>query len=372
MKTTKRTVICQRILVSFMAVVLSVNGGLGETAYGEKIHLILACDTTAEAGLGADIVADSTIVPRVFLENVPQSQLTTTLIKGDALSKQAILGAIRALPLVRRTDSIVFFYTGHGAYDKDKQEHFYSLPRKQQLSRSEVERALVARDPRAAVLITDCCAAYSKFNGPVDRPKSMVQKAVRISPLFKSLFLGRSGVFSITSSKPGEVSITRGDGKGSLFTYHFVEFLKSNSNRPLAWDSALLKVKSTVDKDFKVLTKHKGIDTSDPRDGNSDQFTQTVHAFMLTPRLGMRIKQANGQLMISEIVALSPAAQAKTAAGNNVDLDSGDILLEVNGRPVRTEREYSNAVDNSAGLMRFKVRDSASKQVFDLQTTLNE
>lgn len=370
MRTTKIPTTARTILAASLAAVFVGNANSPQPAMAARIHLIVACDTTEEANLGADIVADKLAVQRLFQANVPAAQLTTRVIEGKQLSRQSMLTAVKDLRVVKREDSIVFYYTGHGAYDKEREGHFFSLPGKQQLSRNELEKVMIEKEPRAAITITDCCASGARFRGEPIVGKAF-GRPTRISPLFERLLLSRCGLFSITSSEPGQNSITRGDGKGSLFTYHFVEFMNDNGKRPLDWDDVIRRVKSTVQTDFAQLTKGKGIDSDG--DGRPDQFKQTTHAFMLTPRLGLGAKQTGQALIINQVVPLSPAFHAKSESGARVNIEEGDILLEVNGRPVRTEREYSDAVDNSPRTLTLKVRDGrASNEVVVATALLNE
>ncbi len=329
-------------------------------ARSEKVHVIVACDTSAEADLGGDVVADQTAVQAVFRENIPESQLDMQTILGNELSPQAILQRVNSLQVEKRRDAVVFYFTGHGAYDESR-GHFFALPNRTQLLRSELENAIVAREPRRAVTMTDCCAGGARYRGKA-LPSLAAKRPSVVSPLFQHLLFDRCGFISITSSKPGEISLTRGDGKGSLFTYPFTMFMRKNADRQFNWETVLTRVASEVKADFKSVTKGKGIDTD--QDGTPDQWTQTVHPFVLTPALGMRVQSQPEGLRITEIIPLSPAYQA--------GLETGDILLEINGAPVRTEAEYSTAVDRSPRTMRIKVRDHRQPRVADVVATLNQ
>jgi predicted metalloprotease with PDZ domain len=85
---------------------------------------------------------------------------------------------------------------------------------------------------------------------------------------------------------------------------------------------------------------------------------------VITPALGLRVKAENGGLLITEVLPLSPAYHA--------GLEVGDTLLEINGVPIRTEQQYSEAVDTSSPTMRLKVRDHRRPQVAEVKAMLNQ
>jgi hypothetical protein len=343
----------QRIVHSIrhLALLLALAGlASSGSAQAANLHLIIAADTSQEAGLGGDVLADKNSVKQLFQQQVPANRLDVHVLDRSQMSPTGILQAVQNLKVAPREDSVVFYYTGHGAFDKSK-GHFFSLPNRQQLLRSQLRDALIKQEPKTAVMITDCCAAGARFRGT---PKALTAKAGPpvISPLLKYLLFEQSGYISITSSKPGEVSLTRGDGKGSVFTYPFVKYLDANRDNVLSWDKIIDDVKVTVQNDFDRVTKRKGVDSNG--DNRPDQWTQTVHPFVLTPRLGMRVQEQNGNLVITEVVPLSPAFHA--------GLEVGDHLLAINEQPLRTEREYDAAVDNSPRQMVLKVFDP-NKQI---------
>ena len=346
---------------------------LGHTteAWAQRVHLILACDTSREANLGGDVVADKIAIERLFKETIPEARLNTCRILGEELSPTKILGTVRSLPVERDKDAIVVYYSGHGAYDKElaslsankelgEDGHFFSLPNKTQLLRSDLRDAIVAKEPRTAVIVTDCCAAGRRFQGK-GTPEEAVKTAANIAPIFAYLLFERCGYVSITSSDPLQVSLTRGDGKGSVFTYPFVTYLRKNMNRRLAWEDILAAVGSQVQADFNAITKRKGVDTNG--DGRPDQFKQTVCAFVVTPALGMRVQARQDGLKITEIVPLSPAYHA--------GLEVGDTLLAINDKPLRTQRAYSDAVDQSPRRMKLKVLDHRRQTEAEVFAMLN-
>ena len=79
--------------------------------------------------------------------------------------------------------------------------------------------------------------------------------------------------------------------------------------------------------------------------------------------LGLRVQEQDGQLKITQVIDLSPAFHAL--------LEPNDVVLAINGAPVRTEREFSAAVDRSPRTMTLTVRDNRTNRVTTVQAHLN-
>jgi C-terminal processing protease CtpA/Prc len=198
------------------------------------------------------------------------------------------------------------------------------------------------------VFITDCCAVFAKYGGGARRIHAgPVAKAKELSPLFRYLLFERCGTVSITSSKPGEASLVRDDGKGSVFTYPFAEFLRAHASERLTWDQVIEQVGAQVKQDFDANYRRMSAEAKGELE-KLHQTTQTVHMFIRTPALGARVKEANGALQVVQVIPLSPADHAR--------LSVGDVVLTINGKAVTTEKEYSRAVDDSARTMHLTVR----------------
>ena len=154
------------IAVAALVFALAGQGHLATAADG-KVHLIAAYDSSEEANLGGDVVADARSILGAFRDNIPSDRLKVQTISGKKLDRASIFSAINHLQVERREDSVVFFFTGHGAFDKDR-GHFFSLPHsREEVLRRDVEAAIVDKKPRTGVLITDCCEAGAKYSGPL-------------------------------------------------------------------------------------------------------------------------------------------------------------------------------------------------------------
>ena len=80
---------------------------------------------------------------------------------------------------------------------------------------------------------------------------------------------------------------------------------------------------------------------------------------------GGRARATGGQgVRITEVVPRSPA--------NNAGLERNDVILEINGRPIRSEADYSQAIDQSGSMMQARVLTPQSSSVVDVQIRLNK
>lgn len=329
-----------------------------------KIYCILACDTTKKSGIGDSVTRDKRNMRRLFLENVPQSQLELLDIPEEKMTPQGIMAILKELHVERNGDSVVFFYAGHGALDQ-KRGHFFVLQGdpNMELLRSEVEKEIIGKKPRTAVFITDCCAAYYEYQESariIDLTPPA--KAKEMSPLFRSLFCDCRGTVSITSAKPGEVAMGRPEGGGGLFTFAFVQYVHRNSQQTLSWQKLFDAVGGKVKQDFADSYPRFGRADKDFLEKNK-QHTQTVHVFVQTPALGARVKEDKGSLKIVEVVPLSPADQAGFKVGH--------VVVKINGKEARTEKEYADAVDHSPRTMQATLRGPKGR-VREVNAQLNK
>ena len=172
-----------------------------------KIVVIIACDTTPQSGLGNHVFADQANVSDLFKGNVPESQLDVRVINGEDISKESILGAIQKAE-VRTEDTLVFYYSGHGAFDSEKKQYI-QLPGGVPLLRSDVDAELNQKNAHLKVLLTDTCSTFYNINksSKSDHRKKVPRKdlaADRVSPLFQAMFFETNGYVSISGTKPGE------------------------------------------------------------------------------------------------------------------------------------------------------------------------
>jgi hypothetical protein len=384
-----------RGLVAVAVIALGAPAGRAEVE--GHVHLVIACDTNPAAHLGEAVTRDAANIGNVFSGDIPPAMRTITSIPTEQMNPQGILDAIDALPVAAGTDIVVFYYSGHGAYNP-QMGPFLDLPERGTLRRSAIHQAIQRKGPKLAVVLTDCCyalkprrqvQAYTMAPGaPTGEPPEIV-----LSPLFESLLFRTTGIVDITSSKQGEISMTRDDNNGSVFTYPLVQFLRQNAQRPLSWGDVFQVVRRQVSADFKG-SNPGGVDING--DGASDQFDQTAFAFNLGrraddgappdgavppvdvgprppvvpppdrtgPVFGARGRDNGGEgVQITEVVPGSPAARA--------GLEANDVILEIDGQAIDSEAAYSDAVDRAGAVMQMRLRNWRDGQIYTADVNLN-
>jgi hypothetical protein len=236
--------------------------------------------------------------------------------------------------------------------------------------------------PRLIVFLSDCCNVKQDLpTFSLDRVAAVSDSADKpqvMPPLFNSLFIYCKGEVDITSSKLGEYSgcdSRKSDNRGSCFTYPFVDLLRFNiDNGNVTWTKVVHDLTPKVDEAFRQAYPN----------GIQGQMTQTVAAFnypgkpletaaLATAeskpeekpqyRFGVKAEAAiNGGLKMVEIIADSPAQKS--------GLEAGDVITEINGKPINTEQEYSDAVDQSPKEMKIKLVNVRDGKTVETTITL--
>jgi hypothetical protein len=352
-----------------------------QQAAAQKIYLIIAADAEAKGGIGPLCKIDGENVQELFTTNVPADRLNVFEIKAEAMNEIGMSKAVEELP-VAIEDTVIFYYSGHGAYDSQKEQYFQASGGN--VVRTQILNLIRKKKPRLIVLLSDCCNVKQNIPevslsrevsavAPVNKPQEM-------PPLFNSLFIYCKGEVDITSSKLGEYSgcdNRKTDNRGSCFTYPFVDLMKFNiDNGSITWTKLITELTPKVDEAFKQAYPN----------GIQGQMTQTLVAFNYpgkpvetsTPattaeankpeekpqyRFGVKAEAAtNGGLKMLEIVANSPAQKS--------GLEAGDIITEINGKPINTEQEYSDAVDASPKEMKVKLINVRDNKTLETVITL--
>ncbi len=280
-------------LIWLPGVVLGLMCSLAQAA---TLHLVLVPDTRDQV-IGKDMDVNANRVEFAFRGNVPNDQLNVVRVApnpGDRLDRDAVLRAIFALP-VRPDDSVVYFYTGHGAFNSNRD--LYGQPfgtyvtftgNDSVLYQSEVRDAIARHRPKLSAVIIDCCNPLRPINiGPrpaMAFPTPVMEDLVSLSPLFAALFFDRTGTIVLESSAPGQYAFVKpvavfDDGarenKGSLFTGSFVDVLDSRSQQQLDWTQLQTLTQNGVTAGFRTLdhARHLILQGSS---GRVDQADQTV------------------------------------------------------------------------------------------------
>ena len=301
----------------------------GPEVQRSRIHLLVGADTL-DPVIGASVQRDVEAVIFAFVVCVPAPQLVVEVCRDEQVTRDDLLAAIDRLA-VKGSDSLVFYWSGHGAHDEN--DHWLKMRRGPHVYRRELRERMLGKHARLNVLLSDCC---NTFHPGTARPKIHAAPAVpkRVAPLFDALFFRSQGLADINSASENEVAM--GTADGGLFTAALTGlprnpgakqdaagFFLANQNQPLSWTAMVDDLASRVRTEYAALG-----------DGPPTQKTQTVKVWSLP-----------------------------TAAPENTDrpppqvvpLRSGDLILAINGQPIDSIADYWNAVKQSPPTMEFRV-----------------
>jgi len=327
------------------------------------IYVVIAAD--GRAGFGANLVADYRNMERLFKENVPQSQLNLIVMETNEITPDKILQTVNQVELTDE-DTLVFYYSGHAAHDAGNGGQFFQLKDDKgnavELQRRTLLTTLKGKKARLTVLLTDCCNIEQKSSSESKEVLPSPSLPKKMSPIFEVLFVKPEGTVDITSSKRGEASFVDASVKkrGSCFTWPLVAlFEKHRDNTTMTWPEFTAELKTDVQKAF-LETYPDGYKFDPPLNGIVVQKTQTVEIYGSLPgseeqqftdnqgpRFGVRAITHHGGVRVTQIVPNGPGAKA--------GFEIGDLIVEINGTPIRNEQDYSKAVDDSPKTMTVKV-----------------
>jgi len=345
-----------------------------------RLYVVIATDDR-DGSIGPWVKMDGISISSLLLGNVDERRLPgkgIERISEDRIGADAILAAIRSIPS-DSGDTILFFYSGHGAYD-DRDGHYFSFSGPDgHLPRSRVLQAIQRKRPRLGILISDCC--YSFLKAPAAEMAPYVQRPAATTPLFMALLFESRGIVDITSSEKGQSSFVHDKPEdGSLFAAALWQFLDQNRSRSLPWKHVFEQVRDKAAREFREMYPQ----------GVNGQFAQTAWAFSLAPpperppsgqpqtpsggtRFGVTAVENRGDgVRVTRVRSDYPGTRCEViSSGQILRLEPGDVILSVNGRPLRNLRDYWNLVKASPSIMEFTVRDRSDGQVLHLKTSLD-
>lgn len=386
---TRRFVLWGSLAILASAALLTPGLAAPARAQQKTCHLLIFADTN-DRSIGKSVMIDAFGMDSVFHDNIPGNQLKMVRVQGNRLNASTILRTIRDHP-VRRQDTLIVYYAGHGGFDR-KQGHFLAAgPRgNRYVLRSTIRRAMERKSVRLNILLTDCCSNIRREPLPEAAGGAMLQQVQGIAqaePAFVSLCWKPRGFVDINSCKTGQIAA--GDNlDGGYFTSSLTRYLTRNRRKQVSWQSLTRVVKAATSKKFRDKNP-RGISY---RDGNQRvvQRDQNPLARLqlegmggnVAPapgppaiagglRFGVRALERNGRLRITQVIDGSPAKRVRLAGNPNAQkLEVNDILLAINGRRITTEREYARAVDTSGRQMLVRIINHRDGRPYDLLVTL--
>jgi hypothetical protein len=251
------------------------------------------------------------------------------VLLGKEVTRDKIMSEIQYGMEVGRDDTLFVFYIGHGKQTRDPQYqgaeyqmgHYLDLQlasksstQYQQLWRSELLRAMKAREPRLAVLITDSCfASSSPSDDSMELKSSVLFKAIQSVPetkrnvdIVRHLFLDQRGVININSCMPTEVAL------GTVFTPTLVDEMTGwaggdTGDLDPSWEVFFNYIKKKTQEKATAAWKAQSTQLTQPLGpGSTPQTTQTPYSFESFGSLEMRL--VPGQEESSREVAPAPPA----------------------------------------------------------------
>jgi Caspase domain len=204
-------------------------------AYAQKIHAILAADTS-DGSIGAGITENVKNI-RAFLRVVhtlTDLDVSTSEVSGDQFDCNSIVDAMAAVNPTPN-DAVVFYYSGHGFRQNSTQSQFpefYCIRSRQdkQIDMSMVVKELQSKQPRFVLAIADTCNVEVP-PPPAAAGAAPVSDQVRKAALLH-LFVDYSGTLMMSGAVPGEFSwyMTSGSGLGGFFTNQLLRAINSKIN----------------------------------------------------------------------------------------------------------------------------------------------
>ncbi len=389
--------------------------GTATGVHAQKLYLLIAADTSKQGGIYLSTGPDTGYVFDAFYAHVPERQLVVYGMGGPEGQPvwdgpdirfdlgdmgRKLLGAIDACP-AGPDDTIVFFYSGHGAHDD--RGHYLLMPdQKTTLARPTLIRRIQAKNPRLAVVVTDTCSNLLD-RGLLPGPEMMLQPPEQPVPLFDSLFFQSTGLVDLNSSTEGQVAA--GPVGGGLL----VLALAYLGNEP---DFQRARIRGVTVEPIdepgvsipampydEILAErfgwnehglHGGFDPDRPWYGllwarAEERLTWPAVETMLEKQVdelfrklhpeGMRVSgsaspQRTQTPQFYRLAKTRPAPRI-TWSAPTYRPEPGDRIVEVNGRPIRNTRDFTVAVKGSPELMTFRIVGARSGRTFLMRTRLD-
>ncbi len=264
----------------------------------------------------------------------------------------------------KSSDGMVFFWSGHGDYDQTG--HFFKMPNEKRLYRKDVVKAVKQCGARSSTVLTSSCNVFAPLPAPVEAYKPVPPD--KIAPLFRSLFLESRGLADINGASEGESGFSH-PGIGTSFFHPLFLYLIEKSGHQMTWHVFVKEMRPQVQNNFNDWFPQGYKDTKT----GEIQKTHRLRVYSLPGqnvdggdhRFGVRMRRnRGGGVYIIRAFENDPADKA--------EVDSGDIILSVNGEDVNTPEEMAAAVARSPRHMRFKMRGGRTGKIYNMTATLRD
>jgi hypothetical protein len=295
---------------------------------------------------------------------VPPANLDLVVFEGEQATPENVLEHYRNLQ-TGPDDCLFFFYSGHGGWHPERGHLLSPGKPSRLLYRADLLAAMRGKNAGLVVCLTSCCSNFieSRDQAP---PRLRGGRAESLAPVMQHLFFQHRGVVDITAAEPGTYGYNFGR-LGSVFTRALLNLL----DKPLgdldldrdgfvSWAELYRQLHAETNAVLQTWQERGGVPPEERK-------TQFPYAFQIPAasarppagphgyRLGARVQAAAQGMKIEQVTPGSPAAR--------LGLEAGDVILSVNGRPVRNAADYARSLDQGGGRVRLEILDARSGKV---------
>jgi len=293
-----------------------------------QLHALIVADTSDEQ-VGELVNLDGRRLYDVLVDEIPAARRgLIKVIRGKEVTAANIVDHIRNLT-VAADDSLFVYFTGHGAYVKDRGQ-VLRMAEGDLLGRSELLSLMKSKGAGLTILITDAC---SNIVEQAEYPKMAYSMAEGLDhDVCRYLFFRHRGVVDIHAASPGEEAVALHE-VGSIFSDALINHLGMANARfrgqPITWrEVTAMVVKQTAETfksqrdanpDFRVLFPNQTSQT--PKVGSLAEPIPTPLP-KVPWRLGIKVQEAGGNGV--QITEVFPNSQAEWAG-----FQVGEVLQQI-------------------------------------------
>ncbi len=256
-------------------------------------------------------------------------------------------------------DTLFFFYSGHGATLGAK-GHCLTMTHGV-LARNDLLRAMQALNPRLIVALTDCC---SKEVLAKNRAGRIPPNPRATWPVMDQLFFSHKGVADINGCEADSFSWNFGDdqgvAKGGTFTVALTPLLCARpetfgvKDGLVTWADFAPRLQQDTDRLFQQIKK--AAVQADAGSQIGMQQKQWPQVFSLGEKSKSTV--VDPPWLFGAVVGEDPKGEAAgvtiakvypNTPASRGNLQSGDVIVKIDGRPTPTSEDFVRAIDYSEG-----------------------
>lgn len=177
-----------------------------------NLHILFVIDS--DTNIGKAMVKNLEILQQVFREAIEanrekfEGRISMKILSGKEVTPENIRAQYAAGAPHADATGHLFYYTGHGAFDREKGRWLATSGGG--ITLNEVRNLINATGARSIVMLADCCGDIVEFQPPQRRTPAKWK-------VFNKLLFENTGIVEIHGSTEGESSWCN-DEQGSMFT----------------------------------------------------------------------------------------------------------------------------------------------------------